>query len=771
MFNILPQHLDSFCGFDKWKLQRPVLGFLSFFCFMLISTELCFASTTDPIKSALNSASYFEANSGRWAEDILYGAKTANGMAYLGKNWLRLCPDSSVTLSQCIELGFPHSSTRRILAEATDGAFSSYYVGNNPALWKTNIPHYQSVTYSHTQGLPDLVFYFRAGKLEFDWIVQPGDDINRCRLTLPADAMVSLDTLDNLNISRNNFAFQLTRPYSYQRIHGRKKPVPSSYEISGDSISIHIAAYDEEQTLIIDPVIKMSSFVGGASQDSATDVFVDQQGYIYLAGYTFSQSVAGSSPIGGGGLIDLFISKLTPDGSTVLYTQQIGGSGRDIARSLTVDAQGNVYLSGETDSFDFPLVNAFQQNNKGDSNQIDSSATDTFLLKLSADGSEILISSYFGGTDYDASHGIAVDSFQRIYITGETNSSDFPVAADALDSTCGTDGFCNTQGAEKGFDAFLAIFDLSRIQPLVYSTYLGHAGQDKAHAISLSANGDLVYIAGESNSTDLGQRKAIQSGNQGGFDAFLMVVDPAESGRNGLKFSSFLGGSGEDSAVDIVLDNEENILITGHSDSVDFPVYKPFQKRLRGKHDAFITKLSPVDNSQILFSTLFGGNNEDTGYAIVANSLGDIYVTGTTSSTNFPLWSEIESDLGGNQDGFISKFTADGQLLHYSSYYGGPADDSLVSIALVNDQQVWVAGDTESQRLPQTDSAPQRRNAGSVDTYLTLVEATESEATGDAGKVINDESKRKGGGVLAPIMIALLLIVVFTSLRRRIVYK
>lgn len=298
----------------------------------------------------------------------------------------------------------------------------NYLIGNDPAKWRTGVPTYAAVRYTNVYDGIDLVYYGNHQQLEYDFVVAPGADPNRIRLSFTGANRINVDAQGELVLHTDGGDVRQHKPVIYQEIGGVRHAVGGRYVRSGENeVAFAIARYNKGQPLTIDPVLIYSTFLGGNADDFGTSITVDSAGSAYVAGYTSSSNF----PISHGlqtrfaGDRDAFVTKLSPDGSSVVYSTFIGGSDYDRATGIAVDSAGSAYVTGYTGSADFPTKNPLQPDL--------ASRFDGFVLKLSSDGSNLIYSTYLGGRGSDVANGIAVDAGGSAYIVGSTSSPDFPV--------------------------------------------------------------------------------------------------------------------------------------------------------------------------------------------------------------------------------------------------------------------------------------------------------------------------------------------------------
>ncbi len=592
---------------------------------------------------------------------------------------------------------------------------SNYFIGNDPAKWRTNVPTYAKVKYQNVYRGIDLVYYGNPQQLEYDFVVAPGADPKAISLDVAAirssldggrTAPLRIDANGDLVIPAGEDEVRLHKPVVYQAAVNQgaegsaRHFVDGHYVVKGrNRVSFEVASYDPGKTLVIDPVLVYSTYVGGSNYDQGEGIAVDSAGNAYVTGYTASPDFPTANPLqtvsGGNG--DVFVAKLNPAGSALVYSTYLGGSNGEDARGIAVDSAGNAYVTGYTSSTDFPTAKPLQPTSDGD---------DAFVAKLNPTGSALLYSTYLGGNNTDVGNGIAVDSEQNAYVTGYTYSSDFPTAH-PLQSVYGGNP-----------DVFVA-----KLNPtgsvLLYSTYLGGSDYDLGFGIAVDSAGN-AYVTGGTLSSNFPTANPLQTFSSGG-RVFVAKLNPTGSA---LLYSSYLGGS---LARGIAVDSGGNAYVTGYTTSPYFPTVNPLQAVYGGGvnyGDAFVTKLNPA-GSALVYSTYLGGSGEEQGFGIAVDSSGNAYVTGYTTSTNFPTANPLQPVSGGgngflNGDAFVSKLNPGGSALVYSTYLGGSGDDEGYGIAADSAGNAYATGYTTSTDFPSADPL-QPFFGGVQDAFVTKI--------------------------------------------------
>lgn len=581
---------------------------------------------------------------------------------------------------------------------------SNHLIGNDPLKWHTNIPNYARVKYQDVYPGVDVVYYGNQRQLEFDFVVAPGTDPNIITLAFQGADNLELDPQGNLILRISGGEVVQQAPIIYQEIDGVKQGISGGYLLKDDSqIVFEIAAYDATRPLIIDPVLAYSTYLGGADGDRGFDIAVDSAGNAYVTGLTSSADFPTASAIQGalnGSLSDVFVTKLNSTGNALVYSTYLGGSGNDTGFGIAVDSSGNAYVVGETgSSINFPIVNPLQPTFGGP-------IRDAFVAKLNPSGSALVYSTYLGGSDLDRGLGIAVDSSGNVYVTGETQSTDFPTM-NPLQPVFG--------GAGLHGDAFLSKLDPTG-SALIYSTYLGGSDDDIGRSIAVSAAGN-AYVTGNTRSADFPVVYALQPISGGPDETFITQVNSTGSA---FIYSTYLGGSRNEVGRDIAVDAAGNAYVTGVTSSSDFPTMNPLQPTNGGGSDPFLAKLNAT-GSALVFSTYLGGSVSDEGFGVAVDAAGSVYVTGQTLSTDFPTEDPIQVSNGGLRDAFVTKLNPAGNAREFSTYLGGSDVEFGHGIAVDAAGSIYVAGETVSADFPTVNPLQPAFGGGTSDGFVAKI--------------------------------------------------
>ena len=656
----------------------------------------------------------FEPNLGQWNGNVKFFARTGDSHLLLTSRDAVLSASGHV-----VGLSLLHANpSPRVEGLDPQTARANYFVGADRDRWRTGVTQYGRVRYSAVYPGIDLIYYGSQSRLEYDLVLHPGADPRRIRLKFRGADDLRINSAGDLLLTAGDAEVVQQKPVIYQQTaSGERRLVEGRYRLLGaNTVGVELAAYDRSRTLTIDPVLVYSSLLGGGATDSVTAVKTDRAGMVWITGYTTSTDLPGndsSLQAANGGGQNIFLAKINPKadpGSSLVYFTYIGGSGTDIPNAMAIDSAGYIYLAGSTTSTNFPVSGVVTQKNVA-------GGTDAFMLKFdpTASGSDQLFySTPFGGADADEARGIAVDAAGKIYVTGTTRSTDFPLTGSAYAGVL--------YGPQ---DAFVVRYDLTTSPTLVYSTYLGGELRDYGQSIAVTPNG-TVYVAGSTESAQFPQAGAQYRGTLAGFlDIWVAQMDLTKSGVDSLLYSTYLGGSDLDEVSAIALDPTGKLLLTGYTMSPDFPVTGDAARgALAGNADAFIVRLdfTRPQAGFVNYATYLGGVSGDAGYGIASDAAGNIYVTGYSLSSNFPVTDDALVKSGGaGTEVFVAKLTAAGSLV-YSTYLGAAGQHVGYGIAVAADGTIYVGGATNVQDIFITANATQNGFGGGVsDGFLIAV--------------------------------------------------
>lgn len=557
-------------------------------------------------------------------------------------------------------------------------ARTNFLVGGRER-WRTDLETFGGIEYRALYPGIDARYLGSGRALKSEFLVAPGADPGLIRMDYGRDASVHLDPDGSLVVEAGGVRFREAAP----EIYSGSREVPGRYILLGDGVvGFEIGNYDAALPLVIDPVITYSTYLGGSGTSAVTAVARDGLGNLYAAGWTESIDfpVSGAMQAVNRGGVDAFIVKLDPTGSSLLYATYIGGSGDDRAAGIAVDGSGFAIVVGATGSSNFPLQAPSRSTMVG--------GREAFALKLSANGSSLVYSTFLGGSNYDVATAVAIDGAGNAYVAGDTYSADFPVV-NAVQSSFG-----------GKVDAF--VVKLNSSGGTTFSTFLGGALEEHAGGIAVDGSGN-AFLAGGTLSTNFPVAGATQSANAGGQDAFVAKIKTTSATQ--LVYSTYLGGTGGSAATPeqanaIAIDTSGNAYVAGVTSSTNFPVTAgALQQNSGGGREAFIAKFNAAGTAR-LYSTYLGWTGFDWANGIAVDGSGNAYVAGYTSSIGFANIGGVQAGFNGLYDGFISKLTSSGNALSFSTLYGGSGSDQINAIAVDANGNMWIGGQTSSLNLP-----------------------------------------------------------------------
>ena len=596
---------------------------------------------------------------------------------------------------------------------------ANYFHGKDPAKWLRDLPTYARVEQPGVYPGIDLVYYGNQRELESDFVVAPGADLSRIRLAYDGVDSIAVDSSGDLVLQTKLGQIRQPSPVVYQQIDGATRKVAAAQVVTGQNeVGFKVQGYDASRPLIIDPTLSYGTLLGGSEVEEGISIAADSSGSAYVCGLTdsftdFPVTLGSVQPVSQNPMTssapeDAFVAKLNSTGTALVYSSYLGGSDGDSeADAIVVDSAGNAYMGGWTTTTNFPVTsNAFQ------TTTTDICCADGWVAKLSPAGSALLYATFLYGTNQDYVDAVGIDSSGNIYASGATESTDFPATAGAFQTT--------NHGASNAFVTKLNP-NLSGAASLIYSTYLGGSGDDEGLAIAVDGSGS-AYVTGDTTSSNFPfGYGGYQSPSSGSDAAFLVKVNPAGSaltysarlsgsgedtgwgvavdsqgnayvtgqttssnfpvtagayqttthaGNNeifvtklnsagsSLVYSTFLGGSGSDIAYGMALDSKGYVYLAGITDSADFPTTAgALSTTLPGTTDGFVSQLNDT-GSALLYSTYLGGSGSDQADQIALDPNGNAYITGFTTSTNFPVSAgAFQTGLRGPGDAYIVKIS------------------------------------------------------------------------------------------------------------------
>lgn len=574
----------------------------------------------------------------------------------------------------------------------------NYFIGNDESKWATDVPNYSAVMYEQIYEGIDLKYYGNGKQMEYDFIVSPGADFSQIRIRYEGAESISINENGELVVATIWGEVVEKPPVIYQVENNNRISIEGTYLLQDEnSFSFELSAYNPALSLVIDPILVYSTYLGGIAQDNCIGFTVDGSGNAYITGWTISNDF----PVTPGAFqtnlhgtyFDAFVTKMNASGDSLVYSTYLGGSNTEAGWDIELDDSGNAYLTGESRSTDFPITAGAVQPTLNGANY------DAIVTILNSAGNALIYSTFLGGSDVEVGYSIALDSSGNIYITGKTESTDFPATVGAYQTTFQGGGFYVQT------DAFAAKLNSSG-DTLIYSTYLGGSNNESGWDIEADNSGN-AYITGFTLSANFPMTVgAYQTTLNGNSDAYVTKLNPLGTA---LLYSTYIGGDDSETGYGIALDGSDNAYITGLTGSTDYPTTPgAFQETSQGSNDAFVAKFNPSGN-ELIYSTYLGGSNSESGRSIALDGSGNAYIVGTTASADFPITADAyqTSIEGGPYDAYVSKLNSSGSDLDYSTFIGGSESEHISGIALDGFDNAYIGGYTSSPDFPTTEGAYQ----------------------------------------------------------------
>lgn len=626
-----------------------------------------------------------------------------------------------------LDMAFLHSNPHvQLLAKGKRQSYNNYYCGGASLSAFNEVALFDSVIYHNIYPKIDLIFYLLPeGKgIKYDFIVHPGGDPAQIAFNYKGAERVSLDKNGGLLIETPLGTLQEEKPFTYQNNGKDQSAIPSKFSVKRKSIGFTTGKYNKSLDLVVDPsILVWATYYGGnGTSEQTIHMSSDASGNLILSGNTngttFPTSAGAIQTVYGGGGLDGFILKFTPDG-TRLWGTYFGGSRDDNARSCEADASGNIFVTGFTTSLNFPLLNpgggAYYLTVNQASTTVITNPT-VFIAKLTPTGG-LTWSTYFGGNVGESGTDVWLDASNNLLVTGCTASSDFPVTAGAFQTTMAGPNISGSFG-----DAFLAKFNNSGVQQ--WTTLIGGSQDEIGYGLCTDPTGE-IFLTGYTVSSNFPTSAAAYQSSYGGgsSDVFFARFSPAGT----RSWSTYYGSNGGQRALDIRY--KDNFLYaTGYgAGTLPGPAGSAFQpNNAGGSGDGIIIKLSPNSSAaQVIWRSFCGGSGDDGFDELTTNNAGNIVCGGWTNSANYPATpNAYQSVLGGGYDGQIATVDPDGKLICATYFGGSNTTDNVYGLAIASNDDVFCSGNTGSstaQGFVITAGAFQSTKGAGLDAYIARI--------------------------------------------------
>ncbi len=685
----------------------PALTRWALSAFLLLCSSVAWAETSVRVEAVVDGMPLsFEANTGKFDRRVKFLSRGRRQNLFLTNEGMVLTLDkvgSEVISIVRLELQNASPETK---FEGIDRlpAITNYF---SAGMQITNVPNFSRVRQSNAYPGIDILYYGNGGRIEYDFVVSPGADAKRIKFKLSGHSSAIVTESGDLVLATYSGDLVLKKPVAHQEQDGKHNDVPVRYVVAGNELRFDVSTYDPNRTIVIDPLLSYSTYLGGGSDDKAWAIALDRNGNAYIVGETFSTGfpLAGALQTKKAGSSDMFVTKMNPNGSGLVYSTYLGGkNGNTAGKGVAVDTAGNAYISGTTSSTAYPVTTgAYRTTGPGG-----------FVTKLNAQGNALVYSTFTGALSGLA---IALDGAGNTFVTGQAGVG-FPTTSGAFQPV--------TAG---GNDAIVLKLNATG-SAAIYSTFLGGSGADSGNGIAVDSGGN-AYVTGYTESSNFPVANGFDPIFSGVRDAFLTKLNPTGSG---LVYSTYLGGSASDAGNAVALDPQGNAHVAGTTYSSDFPVVRAFQstkaQSSTSVNQAFITKFDPTGTT-LIYSSYLGGDptfgcsglcflsgNDDSALAIAVDAAGNAYMAGQARTPNFFQGEPIQTDLVGYGPAipFIAKvadrptYQAIATLL-YSVTLGRKidtttfADGGATGVAVDANGNAYVAGHIASPVLPTTPGA------------------------------------------------------------------
>jgi hypothetical protein len=663
-------------------------------------------SKEEVAKTMSNMPIQFEENRGQFDKKVRFASRRANSTVFLTATEAVMTHKVSEKKNFALKMKLVNGNKdAKSFGSEEKVSKSNYFRGNDASKWQTDVSTFGRANYEEVYKGIDIAWYGNAeNELEYDFIVKPNADHRQIELKFSGSKRLKIADNGDLLIETKAGTITQRKPYTYQTSNGEKQEVESRYELVGkNKIKFSVGEYDKSRDLVIDPtLVSFSTYLGGTGTEVFIQSEIDSNRNVYVTGTTLSNTFPttfGVFDTTANGDYDFFVSKINTQNNSLVFSTYIGTATTDQATDIKIGTDNTIYILGHTSSFTFPIPtnSGYDLTNNGSS--------DVVVIRLSQSGNVILNGSFLGGANVEFAYQLDIDNAGNIYVSGQTDSANFPTTLNAFDRT-----FSSTTPNTR--DCFLAKFT-PNLSSLIFSTYIGGVGNEAIGDIAFDSFGNPV-IVGSTGSSDFPITQNAMDTTFVSGEAFILKLD---SLGTSLNYSSFIGGTGVEHIDDINFDTDGSIFLTGFTTSQEFPITNDAFDSIIEGYDGFIMKLNSDMNS-ILFASFIGGNQTDYGVAAKYNQ-NNIYIVGNTTSTNLTTTrNALDRTFNGSTDTFLVILDKNTFQRTYSTYLGGTNSEYEENVLIDNDGNVYVTERTSSNNMPIGQTSLDNSHNGSLDAYV-----------------------------------------------------
>jgi len=689
-------------------LASIILGFV-----IALTPPMLWAMMDNPVNMDHNQADIqaevgaiqipFITNTGQVDEAALFYANTFSGSVFITKEGQIVYSlpqedkeepgDDGVALYETL-VG---SRDAAVEGESQTQTIVNYFKGKDAAKWQQYVPTYDAISLGEVYQGINMKLRAYGNNVEKLFFVAPGADPSPIRLRLEGGENLSVAANGQLKIDTSIGSVRFTKPIAYQEQEGKRQNVEVAYVVEGEEYGFQLGEYDRDRELVIDPLLA-STFLGGSGADYWSKLTVSDSGDIYIAGVSRSYDFP-TTPGAYTGTGTIFVSRMSGDLKSLLASTFIGGSDRNGAiNDIALDSSGNVYVLGRTIASDYPTTAGAYD--RTFNNSVNGALGDVVISRLSGDLSTLLASTFLGGNNNEQGNAFTFDGSGDIYVTGHTESPDFPTTSGAYN-----------EAYNDSYDVFVSHLsgDLTTLRA---STLIGGTANSSESGLDIVLDGGKVFVAGYSvgttgmptwNNSYPTTADTYDTTSNGHRDAF---VSRLSSDLTALEVSTLIGGNSHDSASALTIDSTGRLFVAGLTASQNFPTTTGAYDEVHGDDDKIFILHIHKELNTLHASTFLGGSGKELKPELMPDTAGGLYVVTETTSADYPTTAGAYDEThNGNSDIAVSHLSGDLTSLLASTFIGGNSYDRKPAFALSSTGQIYVAAETTSIDYPTTQGA------------------------------------------------------------------